>query len=329
MLEACKQMPHNRRIIWARIASGGILTEERFTRWALRDGSLVDEAGAGHCRHCHLQAAETEAHIYWECPAWRAARRLSCPADSVPCFCNCGLAAQGLAFTVGQLALCQQQMVNIVLMRAAEKERLGLVETGPGARCRVLTAQRVWVPAKRISVKRPRADIQERAAPAEEHLAQRDSRGRLSRRRTNLDEHQGERDRLMNLVLRSRVPQPELVCWQLPALKRRTIDWIRDAPAHFQPCVRHLEALPPDTGALHWRCLTCGTVRSHEYRKDLVARHLVCAGVPNAASLPRLSVDERRKVVEVYGNSILDYGDVLATAYLFTRAVFDETALRS
>eukprot|EP00971_Amphidinium_carterae_P347732 6489883-Amphidinium_carterae.1 len=156
-------------------------------------------------------------------------------------------------------------MVDVILMRAVMRERMGLTAAAVDSRGLDGASALGWVPARRITYKRLRECIPARDQHMDGRHLERDARGRISRRRTNLDVFSAERRRLLDLVHASAVPQPESIPWRLPALKRRTKEWLTTVPPHCVPGVRHLAALPPTSGSLHWRCLRCGTIRSHVY----------------------------------------------------------------
>eukprot|EP00971_Amphidinium_carterae_P137716 2729686-Amphidinium_carterae.1 len=132
-------------------------------------------------------------------------------------------------------------MVDIYLMRMAAREREA--EVLRAAAPEVLETGPRWAPARRITRKRPRDELRGR----EDTVEQRDTRGRLSRRRTNLDTHRLEGARLQQQIRDSYIPPPAQVAWDLGPIKGATRAELRATPAHILPFVRHLGAREPAT----------------------------------------------------------------------------------
>eukprot|EP00971_Amphidinium_carterae_P196771 3905239-Amphidinium_carterae.1 len=74
-------------------------------------------------------------------------------------------------------------MVDVILMR----ERMGLTATAVDSRGLDGASALGWVPARRITCKRPQECIPARDQHMDGCHWERDTRGRISRRRTNLD----------------------------------------------------------------------------------------------------------------------------------------------
>eukprot|EP00971_Amphidinium_carterae_P294823 5853984-Amphidinium_carterae.1 len=77
------------------------------------------------------------------------------PARVAGCTRCCGvLTTQQGSDTAGVKAI-HDQMINVVILRAAERERLGIAATTTSKKRRVVPEQQGWAPAHRISRKRP------------------------------------------------------------------------------------------------------------------------------------------------------------------------------
>eukprot|EP00971_Amphidinium_carterae_P051340 1011016-Amphidinium_carterae.1 len=161
-------------------------------------------------------------------------------------------------------------MVDIVIARAATRSERVLTE--PSAELTL----RPWRPRFRIRGKRPRDQIE-----TDTTMRDRDGRGRLSRRRTNLDEFQMTRDRLLLQVQQLPDADEGLVPWPPPGDQSRRysmfnqpfLRWYQRKPEHIVPCVRFLRGLAPSTGTLYWQCQSFHTLRNHLYKEDFLRHH--------------------------------------------------------
>eukprot|EP00971_Amphidinium_carterae_P308593 6132312-Amphidinium_carterae.1 len=102
-----------------------------------------------------------------------------------------------------------------------------------------------------------------------------------------------EGERLRVLIRDSSMQPPARIEWDLGPVKGRTRLEIQAIPEHIKPFARHLGALEPRTGELHWQCLRCGTLRHNTYRAGLVREHHSCGGAPTGVTLPRLTAQAR------------------------------------
>eukprot|EP00971_Amphidinium_carterae_P348690 6490628-Amphidinium_carterae.1 len=303
MLKSVRALEPQRQKVLTKILAGGLIVDERMHRWQQRQRQINPaELVTGICSYCTMGVMETERHLFWECPAWSRHRGMALPDSAPECFSSLGIPVVTQPWDQRLLQRYHATMIDIVIARAAMREDSAQVEE-----IRV-----DWKPLFRIRGKRHRDEIAAVGLPVS-----RDARGRLTRRTTNMDAFQRERDRLLQQLRDIPEPDPGVVPWPPMDTQRRQYtlftksfkNWYAGKPAHIVPKVRFLKGMGAHTGFLYWKCILCGAARGTLYKTEFLQQHLICDGITAAGRQPRLAAAEKVLVEQTFGPTLMDYPD--------------------